>query len=476
MSDFAKNQLLKFGWSEGKGLGKNENGITKPIKATLKSGVEGLGYKETFDAWWEKKFNSVIQNIQVKSSQDGATLSTVVDDSSKMKENKSKMHPYANFQQICALHNGHLIQNNSTTSEEEVGTPQASVDVSLNFNQFHTKNDEVTPNMATKPPCTPSAKLERIALQDQSLISAMSDSSCNMPCNSSCRSLLNRYTCRRTYRSIFSSHSLQKYSLPLKYTSETKPNIQPNHAILNKVNQTPEEKEKKDEYETNNNIMYTLRTLTTTSKSSNKKFRKKINNLMQQLNSCSIKETESKCDLVKDKFLRNVKGNRKKCLKKKKDVAYAQLIKEELESYTEKEDTSKQTTSQNEKEYRPVIQLEMNDDTPSKQESYKPPHEPLVKGSTCVITLTRFGASRDGDTDMASTKNSKNSLYFHKSKKRRKNKHKHNQRSKIEDVIKNIVNKRDIDFVSKALTKINLTEDVSAIIKKKPTQTHITPV
>ncbi|KAL5104942.1 hypothetical protein TcWFU_005428 [Taenia crassiceps] len=42
-SDFAVNQLKKFGWSEGDGLGKNKDGISKPIKASMKFSRRGLG-------------------------------------------------------------------------------------------------------------------------------------------------------------------------------------------------------------------------------------------------------------------------------------------------------------------------------------------------------------------------------------------------------------------------------------------------
>ncbi|VDM23826.1 unnamed protein product [Hydatigera taeniaeformis] len=42
-SDFAVNQLKKFGWSEGDGLGKNKNGISEPIKASMKFSRRGLG-------------------------------------------------------------------------------------------------------------------------------------------------------------------------------------------------------------------------------------------------------------------------------------------------------------------------------------------------------------------------------------------------------------------------------------------------
>lgn len=38
--------LEKMGWSDGKGLGKNENGTTKHVSLSFKAGSEGLGYTE----------------------------------------------------------------------------------------------------------------------------------------------------------------------------------------------------------------------------------------------------------------------------------------------------------------------------------------------------------------------------------------------------------------------------------------------
>lgn len=38
--------LQKFGWDKGKGLGKNEDGLTKAISVTKKDDASGVGLKE----------------------------------------------------------------------------------------------------------------------------------------------------------------------------------------------------------------------------------------------------------------------------------------------------------------------------------------------------------------------------------------------------------------------------------------------
>lgn len=66
--DFAKNILHKYGWREGDGLGKNSDGIVKPIKANLKFNNTGLGSDQAKDhtnRWWERVFDEAANNLDV---------------------------------------------------------------------------------------------------------------------------------------------------------------------------------------------------------------------------------------------------------------------------------------------------------------------------------------------------------------------------------------------------------------------------
>ncbi|XP_029044956.2 G patch domain-containing protein 4 [Osmia bicornis bicornis] len=66
MNDFAKSQLLKYGWSEGKGLGKHENGITEALKPKLKFDTTGIGHQvNNWNNWWETAFNKAANNIKL---------------------------------------------------------------------------------------------------------------------------------------------------------------------------------------------------------------------------------------------------------------------------------------------------------------------------------------------------------------------------------------------------------------------------
>jgi len=76
--DFAKKQLEKFGWKEGTGLGKNEQGIVIAIKPTLKVGKEGMGFdlsKELVDTWWTRAYDDSLKRINIDN--DSCTNETV---------------------------------------------------------------------------------------------------------------------------------------------------------------------------------------------------------------------------------------------------------------------------------------------------------------------------------------------------------------------------------------------------------------
>ncbi|KAH1025469.1 hypothetical protein HUJ05_010191 [Dendroctonus ponderosae] len=66
--DFARQQLEKYGWNEGKGLGRAENGISQAIKPKLKFDNAGIGHdaaEQFTHCWWERAYNSANNNIEV---------------------------------------------------------------------------------------------------------------------------------------------------------------------------------------------------------------------------------------------------------------------------------------------------------------------------------------------------------------------------------------------------------------------------
>ncbi|XP_063370899.1 G patch domain-containing protein 4 [Cydia amplana] len=67
--DFARKQLEKYGWTDGKGLGKNENGISQALKPKLKRSVTGVGHDAASDFtehWWTTLYNKAAGNVEVE--------------------------------------------------------------------------------------------------------------------------------------------------------------------------------------------------------------------------------------------------------------------------------------------------------------------------------------------------------------------------------------------------------------------------
>ncbi|KFM60921.1 G patch domain-containing protein 4, partial [Stegodyphus mimosarum] len=79
MNEFGRKQLEKYGWTKGKGLGKEENGITKPIKSKLKFDTHGIGHdssKVWMSRWWCDAFNEASSRIQVIKNETGVSITS----------------------------------------------------------------------------------------------------------------------------------------------------------------------------------------------------------------------------------------------------------------------------------------------------------------------------------------------------------------------------------------------------------------
>ncbi|XP_014396330.1 PREDICTED: LOW QUALITY PROTEIN: G patch domain-containing protein 4 [Myotis brandtii] len=91
---FAEEQLLKHGWTPGKGLGRKENGITQALRVTLKQDTHGVGHdpaKEFTNHWWNELFNKTAASLVVETKQDGVQIRRL------SKETTRHNHPKPNM-------------------------------------------------------------------------------------------------------------------------------------------------------------------------------------------------------------------------------------------------------------------------------------------------------------------------------------------------------------------------------------------
>jgi len=73
-----QKQMNKFGWKEGNGLGKDQQGLKEAIKISVKNNKNGLGLdlsEQYVFHWWDHAFNKVASSIMVKNSGGEVTIS-----------------------------------------------------------------------------------------------------------------------------------------------------------------------------------------------------------------------------------------------------------------------------------------------------------------------------------------------------------------------------------------------------------------
>eukprot|EP01116_Phalansterium_solitarium_P012836 TRINITY_DN2949_c0_g1_i1.p2 TRINITY_DN2949_c0_g1~~TRINITY_DN2949_c0_g1_i1.p2 ORF type:complete len:355 (-),score=167.47 TRINITY_DN2949_c0_g1_i1:443-1507(-) len=83
MSDFGSKMLQKWGWQQGKGLGKNEDGTKDYIRVKKKHDNSGLGVTKATpaDGWWEKLYNSTAKSTKEKATRPEPQPDSSSDDS-----------------------------------------------------------------------------------------------------------------------------------------------------------------------------------------------------------------------------------------------------------------------------------------------------------------------------------------------------------------------------------------------------------
>ncbi|EZA49226.1 hypothetical protein DMN91_000782 [Ooceraea biroi] len=145
MSNFAKSQMLKYGWTEGKGLGKNESGITEALKPIIKLDNAGIGYESNEYDW-----------LTLLSPKNPAK--------SKHESQESQREAYEKFENTSTLQDGNLIRLSAISDKKK--STKSTIHVPLLDDQIYKACGSRTVHKTARHGHTLSGKLERLALQD----------------------------------------------------------------------------------------------------------------------------------------------------------------------------------------------------------------------------------------------------------------------------------------------------------------------
>ncbi|CRK96361.1 CLUMA_CG009778, isoform A [Clunio marinus] len=183
---FGQKILEKYGFRKGNGLGKHENGIIEPIKATFKFDNSGLGDEGPVreDHWWERVFNEASNNVNVEKSQsgkiavklhdkDGVEITNKSFSLKKLKDSNTKLQ-YGSF-----LKSATLLAN--VGKEEEIEGHFSTNDIEIKPVQVLTDEELFkacggrTAHKGARHGLKLSGKLQRIADQEKALLEKMKE-------------------------------------------------------------------------------------------------------------------------------------------------------------------------------------------------------------------------------------------------------------------------------------------------------------
>ncbi|XP_047493274.1 PIN2/TERF1-interacting telomerase inhibitor 1-like [Penaeus chinensis] len=88
---FGQKLMEKFGWSKGKGLGREEQGMTDCIKVLTKDNKKGIGFKGSDDEWIKhyEGFESVLANLNSDNSQENSASNSAANSDNEKKDTSS---------------------------------------------------------------------------------------------------------------------------------------------------------------------------------------------------------------------------------------------------------------------------------------------------------------------------------------------------------------------------------------------------
>ncbi|XP_028156637.1 G patch domain-containing protein 4 [Ostrinia furnacalis] len=183
--NFARKQLEKYGWTDGKGLGKHENGISEALKPKLKRSVAGIGHDAASDFtehWWTKLYDKAAGNVEVE-EKNGKTkkIKTKEDEfeitnstwklKKKKKQSDTEEEQYKDyFVRKAVLSGGGSTVRNVNDSESEDETAVTKDVFKMTDEELFAACEGRTAHKGARHGLKATGKLARIAQQEQILL------------------------------------------------------------------------------------------------------------------------------------------------------------------------------------------------------------------------------------------------------------------------------------------------------------------
>lgn len=163
-NSFSLNQLEKYGWKKGDGLGATGSGIKDAIKPKLKFDSHGLGHNiadELCDTWWRNSYDNALESIDITEKNDHVKMA--------FKDNKPIKTPslYANFVKTATLENDGIEQLNDGVADQS--RKQENVLPTISDDELFKMCSGRTAHKGARHGLGASGKLARLEMQENNL-------------------------------------------------------------------------------------------------------------------------------------------------------------------------------------------------------------------------------------------------------------------------------------------------------------------
>ncbi|XP_028359030.1 G patch domain-containing protein 4 isoform X1 [Phyllostomus discolor] len=169
---FAEEQLLKHGWTQGKGLGRKENGITQALRVKLKQDTHGVGHdpsKEFTNHWWNELFNKTAANLVVETRQDGVQIKHLSKETTRHNHPKPNLL-YQKFVKMATLTSGGEKPDKDLESYSDDNSQGPQPPKILTDEMLLQACEGRTAHKAARLGITMKAKLARLEAQEQAFL------------------------------------------------------------------------------------------------------------------------------------------------------------------------------------------------------------------------------------------------------------------------------------------------------------------